>query len=139
MVGKSGSFHGAKAQYIEDEHQCSREGPMKEPSPSSNWTGGTVRRRYGSHVAFCMARLAYFLARRGPRRAAFPMEGHKRGRITSLQERLHKAHSSEVRSMSFAEAPRCKRTISIRTVFKRPKQEASPGPNLAAARRERLD
>jgi hypothetical protein len=53
-----------------------------------------------------------------------------RGRIVSLQERLHKDHSSEVRSMSCAEAPRCKRTISIRTVLKKPKQEASHGPNL---------
>src|SRR6266436_1089333 len=61
------------------------------------------------------------------------------GRIASLEERIHKAHSSEVRSMSFAEPPRCKRPISMRTVFKRPKQVASPGPNLAAARRERLD
>jgi hypothetical protein len=35
--------------------------------------GPTCARRYGSHVAFCMARLVYFLPRRGPRRAAFPM------------------------------------------------------------------
>jgi hypothetical protein len=34
--------------------------------------GRACARRYGSHVVFCMARFTYFLARRGPRRAAFP-------------------------------------------------------------------
>jgi hypothetical protein len=36
--------------------------------------GRTCARRYGSHVAFCMVRLAYFLARRGQRLRVTPLQ-----------------------------------------------------------------
>ena len=36
--------------------------------------GPTCARRYGSHVAFCMPRLAYFLARQGRRLRITPLQ-----------------------------------------------------------------
>jgi hypothetical protein len=80
---------------------------MKEPSPSSNWTGGFPASNVVDHIR-CEMWSSHLCGFRG-------------------------------RSMSFPEAPNVSELSRFARFLKDTKREASPGPSLGTARRERLD